>query len=109
MENLIKGEKDLFEIEVKGLQGSYLTDDGITCKLVFYTKGRRSEGTVTVTELVPAEEGDTNKVYCVVDTSTLPQGELMVEATVDYPNPLVAKELTGMASASTECNITVNN
>ena len=108
MEKLIKGEKDLFEIELEGLVGSYLTDQGVSCELEFFVKGRRGEGTVKVNELYPVEEGDSNKMYAVVDTSTLPEGELVCEGTIEYPNPLVTEQLTGKAYTDTECEITVN-
>lgn len=108
MEKLIKGEKDLFEIELEGLVGSYLSDDGVNCFLKFYTKGKRDAGEVVIDALYPAEDGDTNKMYAVVDTSTLPEGELVCEGTIEYPNPLVTEQLTGKAYTTTDCEITVN-
>lgn len=108
MEPLIKGEQDLFEIELKGLVGSYLTDGSVSCELEFFVKGRRGEGIVKVNQLYPAEEGDSNKMYVIVDTSTLPEGELVCEGTIEYPNPLVSEQLIGKAYTSTECSITVN-
>ena len=108
MENLIKGEKDLFELEVEGLVGSYLTDPEVETHLVFYIRGRRGQGEVSASTVVPAEEGRTNKFYVAVDTSQLPEGEMMCEISVQYPNPVVAQHLKGMAVASTDCNITVN-
>ena len=106
MENLIQGEKDLFEIEIEGLKEGKVFDEGIRVVLDFFVKGKRRSGVVTVDTLYPT--GEDNKFYVVVDTSTLPEGELVCEVTIEYPNPLVVKQLIGKAYNTTECNITIN-
>ena len=107
METITQGEVNVFLLELEGFTENYLTDDDVSFKAEFFVSGKRHLASYVIEKanMVPADDGQTDNYLCAVETANFPEGELVCEFHVEYPNSLVAKTLIGKPFISTGCRI----
>lgn len=107
MATVVKGSKIKFAVNIDGLGEQFVSDTSVNLSCDFYINGNYAAGKVTVNkeEMVPDEEGNCNKYYCLVDTALLEPGKMLCATSVTYTDEDLKKTVVEKVQTNTGVNI----
>lgn len=102
MAKLNLGSKPKVTVGVENLpSGVYLSSPEVEVDAYFYGSNRPSQQLhVTKDNMNNEDEGDSNNLFCIVNTTGFAEGKLMVEIEVKYPIEGSVEKVTQRSTAS---------